>query len=51
MEFIHHNFLACNVNSEQEMAIDMKQCAAYELTSLSKKKTQVETNPVYEEVV
>ena len=35
-----------------EVAVDveMKQCAAYEITSLARKKVVMETNPAYEHV-
>ena len=45
-----YQFIANNVNSDEEVTVDMKQCAAYEVVSLSKKKVQMETNPAYEQV-
>ena len=32
------------------MTIDMKRCAAYEVTILAKQKVVMETNPAYEQV-
>ena len=36
--------------SAQEFAVDMKRCAAYEITSLAKGKVAMEANPAYEQV-
>ena len=52
---VHHHKsrshpVANNINSEEEVTVDMKQCAAYEMTSLAKKKIKMETNPAYEQV-
>ena len=46
----HDHPVANNVNSEEEVTVDMKQCAAYEMTSLARRKIKMETNPAYEQV-
>ena len=33
-----------------EVTVEMKRCAAYEITSLAKKKVVMEANPAYEHV-
>ena len=37
-------------HSTQESALDMKECVAYEVNSLAKRKVHMETNPAYEQV-
>ena len=42
--------IAKYINSTQEVTVDMKYCAAYEVTTLAKEKVVMKTNPVYEQV-
>ena len=45
--------LAKQIRSSPEVTVDnveMKRCAAYEITSLARKKVVMETNPAYEHV-
>ena len=35
---------------DQELTVDMKRCAAYEITSLVRQKVVTEVNPAYEQV-
>ena len=37
-------------NFAQDVIVDMKQCVAYEITSLAKRKVAMERNPAYEQV-
>ena len=44
--------LAKQASSSPEVTVDveMKRCAAYEITSLARKKVDMETNPAYEPI-
>ena len=37
-------------SSEVTVHVEMKRCAAYEITTLARKKIVMETNPAYEQV-
>ena len=57
VEYAHavcHMFIVvahCTLSSSTpEMTVDMKHCAAYEVTSFAKQKVVMETNPAYEQV-
>ena len=39
-----------HANSAQEVNVYMRRCAAYEITSLAKKKVDMKSNPAYEQV-
>ena len=39
-----------NSSSEVTVDVEMKRCAAYEITSLARKKVVLETNPAYEPI-
>ena len=39
-----------NTISASEVTVDMKRCPAYEVTTLSKQKVVMKTNPAYEQV-
>ena len=39
-----------HTSSTPEVTVDMKRCAAYEVTSLAKQKVVMKTNPAYEQV-
>ena len=41
---------AKHTNSTLEVTVDMKHCAAYEVTTLAKEKVIMKTNPAYEHV-
>ena len=41
---------ANHTSSTPEVTVDMKRCAAYEVTTLAKQKMVMETNPAYEQV-
>ena len=41
---------AKHANTTQEVTVDMKYCAAYEITTLAKEKVVMKTNPAYEQV-
>ena len=34
-----------------EVTVDMKHCAAYEITTLAKQKVVMKTNPAYEQAI
>ena len=42
--------LANHTSPTPEVTVDMKRCAAYEVTTLSKQKVVMETNPAHEQV-
>ena len=42
--------LAKQASCSPEVTVEMKRCAAYEITTLAKKKIVMETNPAYEQV-
>ena len=42
--------VAKHTNSIQEVTVDMKHCAAYEVTTLVKEKVVMKTNAAYEHV-
>ena len=44
------SLLAKQTRSSPEVTIEMKRCAAYEITTLARKKIVMETNPAYEQV-
>ena len=41
-------FLVNHTSPTPEVAVDMKRCVAYEVTTLAKQKVVMETNPAYE---
>ena len=41
---------ASYTSSTPEVTVDMKRCAAYEVTSLAKQRMVMKTNPAYEQV-
>ena len=47
--FPHHT-TANNMHSSPQMTVDMKCCAAYEVTTLARQKVVMKTNPAYEQV-
>ena len=42
--------IANRTSSTPEVTVDMKRCAAYEVTTLAKERVVMETNPAYEQV-
>ena len=42
--------LVTHTSSTPEVAVDMKRCTAYEVTTLAKQKVVMKTNPAYEQV-
>ena len=45
-----YTVIAKHTNSTQEVTVDMKRCAAYEVTTLVKEKVVMKTNAAYEHV-
>ena len=45
-----NHFTANEAHSTPEVSVDMKRCAAYEVTTLAKQKVVMKTNPAYEQV-